>query len=193
MDSKFDPIPTMKQLLFVLLLLAPAIGCSDGSSDETAVEPGVDTGVDSDGVAADPQAALILPERFWSSGSTEKSRDVLDLRDEDLVGQTIAVRGTVKEFVDGFAAFVLVEDTLQSCDEIPGDSCPTPWDYCCIDLAELARGTAFVEFQESGRPGPWTIEGFHGIAQLSEVVVTGTLEIDDADNMSLVATSIRLQ
>lgn len=171
----------MKQLLFTLILLVPAFGCSGDSAAST------ETGT------ADPKGPPVLPESFWSTDGSAEARDVFDLREEDLSGQTVVVRGSVKDFVDGVSAFVLVEDSLLSCNEKPDDSCPTPWDYCCVDPDELARGTTFVEFHEDGKPGPWAVEGFHGIERLSEVVVTGTLAIDDAENMSLVATSIRLQ
>ncbi|MEM6567387.1 MAG: hypothetical protein AAF957_03195 [Planctomycetota bacterium] len=178
----------MRQLLFTpvllaLFLLPCAVGCSGGAADANTSDAG----------EAAVGAPTTLPESFWSSNTTADAKDVFTLREEDLAGQTITVRGTVKDFVEGLAAFVLVEDSLLSCDEIPGDSCPTPWDYCCTDPDELARGTAFVEFHDDGRPGEWAVEGFHGIERLSEVVVTGELSIDEADNLSLVATSIRLQ
>ncbi|MEM9378572.1 MAG: hypothetical protein AAGB93_01390 [Planctomycetota bacterium] len=173
----------MRQLLFAPVLLVLAAGCSGDSVDaESSV-----------GGAADAAATSALPESFWSTDASADALDVFDVREGDLAGQTITVRGTVKDFVDGLAAFVLVEDSLLSCNEMPDDTCLTPWDYCCTDPDELARGTTFVEFHDDGRPGEWAVEGFHGIERLSEVVVTGTLAIDDADNMSLVATSIRLQ
>ena len=168
------------------LLAALALGCS---GDSTA-EPDAGSNDQTETATGDPQA---LPEHFWGTGDVGTPVNVFHLREDNLDGTEVVVRGTVKEFVDGFAAFVLVEDTLLSCDEIPGDECPTPWDYCCADPDEVTRGSAFVEFRDGKMPGSWAVEGFHGIAQLSEVVVTGTLEVDDANNLSVKANSIRLQ
>lgn len=168
----------MKYLPLTLLALL-ALGCSGESKDSSTAAP-----------TSGPNA---LPEQFWGNGDAGKALNVFDLRSEDLSGKEVVVRGTVQEFVEGFAAFVLVEDTLLSCNEITGDECETPWDYCCADPDEVTRGSAFVEFREGDKAGAWQVEGFHGIAQLSEVVVTGTLEVDDANNLSLAASSIRLQ
>ncbi|MEM6674532.1 MAG: hypothetical protein AAF726_16920 [Planctomycetota bacterium] len=167
----------MRLLLLPVLLLVPAFGCSDAPAP-----PDSEKG-----------ASPTLPESFWATETAEGALDVLALREEDLAGRTVTVRGTVKDFVEGLSAFVLVEDSFLSCDERPGDTCKTPWDYCCTDPEELARGTTFVEFREGDEPGAWAVEGFHGIERLSEVFVSGTLAIDDADNLRLVATSIGLQ
>lgn len=164
------------------LLVALAFGCSNESKPAPEKQK-----------EAAPSGPQALPDQFWAKESPEGAVDVFDLREGDLNGKEVVVRGTVQEFVDGFAAFVLVEDTLLSCNEIPGDECETPWDYCCADPDELTRGSAFVEFHDGDSPGSWAVEGFHGIAQLSEVVVTGTLQVDDANNLSVQASSIRLQ
>lgn len=134
-----------------------------------------------------------LPETFWAAEAGAEAVDVFALRDGVKSGDAVVVKGTVKDFVADVAAFRLVEDTLRSCNEIPGDACPTPWDYCCADRDELMRGTAIVEFQEDGALGSWSVQGFHGMDHLSEVVVAGTVSFDEANNMTIVADSIRLQ
>ena len=143
---------------------------------------------------ADPDTSnqTALPETFWSTDSGE-AVDVLALREGGATGDKIVVRGSVRDFVDGLAAFRLVEDSLLSCDERPDDMCPTPWDYCCCPPGELAQGTALVEFHDGDSTGSWSLQGFHGIDHLSEVVVEGTLRFDETRNMIIVADSIRLQ
>jgi hypothetical protein len=168
----------MKQLLLPTLLTVLA-AC--GGEPTESPEP-----------SGDDAASAALPETFWST-ETVDAVDVFDLREGVPDGDRVVVRGTVQGFVDGFAAFNLVEDTLLSCDERPGDTCETPWDYCCTPKEDLVRGTALVEFHDAGGPGAWELKGFHGIDLLSEVVVSGTLHVDEAANLRIVADSIRLQ
>tara|TARA_R110002126_G_scaffold75749_5_gene189033 strand:- start:501 stop:1022 length:522 start_codon:yes stop_codon:yes gene_type:complete len=173
----------MKALLIpTLIALLSACGGGDADHDHDHTE---NTG----GVLV----AASLPDSFWSAEASADAINVFDLRDTAKSGDAVVVKGTVQDFVSNVAAFRLVEDTLQSCDEIHGDSCKTPWDYCCADPVEVKRGTTLVEFQENGAPGPWTIKGFHGLNHLSEVVVAGTVHIDDAQNLTIVADSIRNQ
>ena len=53
------------------------------------------------------------------------------------------IGGDVKPWIDGQAAFMLVDSKLKPCNEQGDDGCATPWDYCC-DLGELpALGVGF--------------------------------------------------
>ena len=85
----------------------------------------------------------------------------------------------------------LVDHTLPDCTALGGDDhCKTPWDYCCQSPEDMARGSATVEFHSGDKPIAGTAQGFHGIDHLSEVVVAGTLEIDEHGNLRVVATSV---
>ena len=87
------------------------------------------------------------------------------------------------------------QDTLDHCAEMPDpDHCATPWDYCCEDPEKLRNLTVSVEFQgEDGEIAEWALQGAHGLDRLDEVVAMGTLEIDEAGNMRLLATRMSRQ
>lgn len=163
------------QLHVALLSLALA-ACSGGAEPEPT----------NDGPA--------MPESVWSQAPLEGAVDVIDLRESAKSGDEVVVRGTLQDF-GSFANFSLVEDTLDHCAEMPEpDHCATPWDYCCEDQDKLRELTVSVEFQgEDGDVADWSLEGAHGLDRLDEVVAMGTLEIDEAGNMRLLATRMSRQ
>jgi len=169
----------MKQhikLNIALLSLALA-ACSGGGEPEPAAD-------DAPG----------MPETAWSQAPLEGAVDVVDLREGAESGDEVVVRGTLQDF-GSFANFALVEDSLEDCSEMPEpDHCATPWDYCCEDPEKLRNLTVSVEFQgEDGDVADWSLQGAHGLDRLDEVVAMGTLEIDEAGNMRLLATRMSRQ
>src|SRR5690606_34806163 len=50
-------------------------------------------------------------------------------------GDTIALRGRIGGRSDPMSAdsavFVVMDPAIPSCADNPGDTCATPWDYCC--------------------------------------------------------------
>lgn len=145
----------------------------------------------------DPQTAIQTgletpPETYWSTAAPADPLGVTEGIARSADGDQVALRGTLADFVEGLAAFTLVEEALDHCDEMgEEDHCPTPWDFCCADPDALRVGTVTVELRdESGMPGPWAVRGFHGLDHLSELVVEGTLERDGNGNALLVASRI---
>jgi hypothetical protein len=63
-------------------------------------------------------------------------------KDKDNVVVVGRIGGRKNPWVKGAAAFSLVDTSLKACSERPGDTCPTPWDYCCE--ADLPKATVFV-------------------------------------------------
>ncbi|MEE2939400.1 MAG: hypothetical protein VX460_03345 [Planctomycetota bacterium] len=110
-------------------------------------------------------------------------------------GATVTVRGDVQEFapVSGKAVLSLYDHALLSCDEIEGDQCPTPWDFCCIPPEDIAKACALVEFREGGKLMSAELGGFHGITHLSDVVITGTLSLDDKGNAKIIADGLHVE
>lgn len=95
-------------------------------------------------------------------------------------GQTVTLRGRIgggaNPISPDSAAFVIVDVSIPSCADIEGDSCSTPWDYCCEPRESLTANTATViVLDEDGtQTAVNLIEA--GFNPLDEVVVTGTVD-----------------
>ena len=55
-------------------------------------------------------------------------KDAKDRQEVVVVGR---IGGRVNPWIKGAAAFSIVDRSLKPCNEIEGDTCKTPWDYCC--------------------------------------------------------------
>jgi hypothetical protein len=103
---------------------------------------------------------------------------------------TVAGRigGSAKPFVDGIAAFTIVDLKVPYCADDEG--CPTPWDYCCTQ-DEVKTNIATVKIvDESGKPVSSDARELLGVKELSEVVVQGTAKRDDQGNLSVAASKV---
>lgn len=142
---------------------------------------------------AEEPAGATLPESYYAPDAPADAVDVTTLRSLES-GAQVAVRGEVKDFVDGYAAFSLADHALTNCAEMGDDDhCATPWDFCCEDPAALKRGVASVEFRDGGQPVAGSVQGFHGVDHLTDVVVTGELQIDDAGNLLVIASALHVE
>src|SRR5262245_7488086 len=78
----------------------------------------------------------------------ENAVDVAAARNEAKDQQDVVVVGRIggrtNPWIKGAAAFSIVDRSLRPCNEIEGDTCKTPWDYCCE--ADLPKSTVFVTF-----------------------------------------------
>jgi hypothetical protein len=132
-----------------------------------------------------------MPAHLWSATPLEGAVDVVDVRATGVDGADVVLRGTLQDFGE-YATFRLVEDSLRDCSE-SGDSCRTPWDYCCEDPDKLRTLTVNVEFLDGEFPAQWSLEGQHGLTRLTEVAVAGVLRVDDQGNLRLEANKLSLQ
>ena len=141
-----------------------------------------------------PEGTAHPLESFYLPEAPADAVEVAALRSlED--GATVTVRGDVQDFapVSGKAVISLYDHALQSCDENPEDQCQTPWDFCCLTDEEVAGASATVEFRQDGKLVAADLNGFHGMTYLSDIVVTGTLQMDEAGNARIAATGIHVE
>lgn len=160
----------MRSLLSLLLVLSAC-------SSETAPAPASKGGALEPFLAASPEASSV---------------PVLAARASAKPGEELVLKGRVKDFVGGLAAFTLIDPSLLACSDEGDpmeDSCKTPWDYCCIPGKEVAAACATVEFRDGSGLLKESLEGFHGLAHLDTVIVRGTAELDPTGNLTLVAKS----
>ena len=145
-----------------------------------------------DGAEA-PTASASLPESYFSATVNADPLDVVDLREASSVGSEVTVQGKVRDLFES-AAFTLADHSLVSCADMGDDDhCKTPWDYCCEDPDALVAGTVVVEFREGERVRKEKVRGFHGLDNLSRVVVTGELTEDSVGNLSVIASSLHIE
>lgn len=110
------------------------------------------------------------------------------VKDGDEVTIAGRIGGDEKPWVDGIAAFTVVDLSLKPCDEQEG--CPTPWDYCCeVDAAN--KGKAMVKVVDAnGKPVATDARELLAVKELNTVVVRGTAKRDEAGNLTILAQEI---
>jgi hypothetical protein len=131
---------------------------------------------------------------FVLSAEPTGAKGVKALKVDSKDGEEIVAEGRIggdeSPWIDGQAAFLIVDKSLKPCNEIPGDNCPTPWDYCC-DANELPSCKALVKFvDENGKPLTTDARKLLGVKELQTVVVRGTAKRDEAGNLTVLAKGV---
>ena len=122
------------------------------------IDPNTLVRPDRDGVISVP---LVMELAGWDAGQTGNAVGPIDL-DHYLSIQT----------PDGFVA----DPVILSCDQIHGDTCKTPWDYCCEPRDNLAKHMATVQVvDDSGEAIKAPIQNVNGLDHLKTIVVSGVV------------------
>ena len=124
------------------------------------------------------------------------SVEVKELLDQAKDGDEVVVIGRIggekNPWVEGLAMFNIVDNSLVPCNEIPGDKCPFPWDYCCA--TDLATSRTTVEVVDTnGKTVQEDARRLLRVTELQTVVVKGTARRDEDGNVTLIATGIFVQ
>lgn len=166
----------MKRLAFIPMLFAVSIVAVGMNSSRLAVsaEPAVEKG-------------YLLEEE------PKEAKEVKAVKKDAKNGEEIVVVGRIggrkNPWVKGAAAFSIVDASLKSCDQIEGDSCPYPWDYCCE--ADLPSATLFVTFvDDQGKIVKKDARELLKVKELQTVVVQGKVKRDKTNNMTLLASKV---
>jgi len=100
------------------------------------------------------------------------------------------IGGSETPFVDGLAAFEIVDPSLKACSDIPGDECPKPWDYCC-ELDKLSMSKVLVKVvDQEGKVLMSDARKLWNLKELQTVVVTGKAQRDEAGNLTVLASGV---
>mgnify|MGYP001455138338 CR=1 FL=1 len=102
------------------------------------------------------------------------------------------IGGSANPWIENRAAFSIVDRSLKACSDIPGDSCPIPWDYCC-DPNVAASRTLVEVVDKNGETVAEDARRLLSITELQTVVVKGTARRDTDGNVTLIATGIFVQ
>jgi len=136
-------------------------------------------------------SAFLLNEQPKAAESViEVRQGAKDNDDVVIVGR---IGGSKDPWIEGRAAFSIVDQSLKSCVDIPGDNCPIPWDYCC-ETTKLPDATTLVKIvDESGKLVKADARQLLGIKELSTVVIKGKAKRDDAGNLTVLASGVYVQ
>ena len=162
----------MRSLNWMIIgLLVSLAGCS--SSEVAETESSVDA-------------------RYVATSEPTDAVAVGDLRASAENGQQVTLLGRVggssEPFVDGLAAFTVVDPKVAYCSDDEG--CPTPWDYCC-KRDEVKNNILTVKVvDESGNIVNRDARKLLGVKELSMVVVTGEAKVDDQGNLTVASGQV---
>ncbi|MEX0726916.1 MAG: hypothetical protein WEB58_14730 [Planctomycetaceae bacterium] len=110
--------------------------------------------------------------------------------DEEQIVLVGRIGGSENPWVDGRAAFSIVDLSLQACSDIPGDTCPHPWDYCC-QTDKLPNATALVKLVNAdGDVIKQDARELLNVKELATVVIRGKAQRDDAGNLTVLADGV---
>ncbi|MEM7602641.1 MAG: hypothetical protein AAF357_14645 [Verrucomicrobiota bacterium] len=106
-------------------------------------------------------------------------------------GETLVIEGKIagvmSPFTEGYASAVLSNETLRTCDLIPEDECPTPWDACCEAPEVISAQVMTMQISgDDGLPVAEGLKGVKGLKELDSLVVVGTVnESSTPENLIL--------
>ena len=136
--------------------------------------------------APEPAVASELPESFWLASPPEDAQDVILARVMATDGAELLVKGRVGELSDQRAQLELMDTSFTPCDERPGDTCKTPWDYCCATPEELQPHRATIKVtDEQDKTLKLCLKGQGEIEELKTLVVKGVVAVG-SDNRNLI-------
>jgi len=171
---------------FTMLIGMLVTGCSQDQASPTT-----------DTVEPNHTAAAKVPnlEAFIIDAKPEGAVSVTQARASAAPGKPIVVTGQIgasdQPFGNSFATFILGDEAIDFCDELPGDTCPKPWDACCEDPDKLAASRASVQLTLDGTPIPGSIKGVAGLKELDHVVVAGVVApTSTSENLIIHASGI---
>jgi len=169
-------------LLTICLVTATLIGCGQQSSDPSN---------------SSRSASAVDGSKYLLAEEPQGAKNVISVRESAEEGEDVLVVGRIgggaNPWIDGRAAFTIVDPSLRACSDIPGDNCPKPWDYCCV-TDKLPTSTALVKVvDENGALVEADARELLQVKELSTVVVKGKAQRDDAGNLTVLAHRVYVQ
>jgi hypothetical protein len=145
-------------------------------------------------LASDSKNDSAVRDKYILSEEPKDAQPVLTTRekakDKDDVVVVGRIGGRKNPWVKGAAAFSIVDPSLKACNERPGDTCPTPWDYCCE--ADLSKATVFVTVvdDKTGKTLKEDAREALKLHELDTVVVEGKARRDKKGNLTIAASKL---
>lgn len=127
--------------------------------------------------------ADVEPEGALPVGKARES-----VKDDQAVTLVGVIGGSSEPFVDGLAAFTIVDAKVPYCSADEG--CPTPWDYCCTQDQVKGNIATVKIVDDAGKPVASDARKMLNVKELSTVVVQGTARRDDQGNLTVAASKV---
>lgn len=157
------------------MIAASTLGCSDSTTPTDATSSTTENGKQYL-VTSEPSNAIGV-------GAARQSAESGD--EVTLVGR---IGGSHEPFVDGIAAFTIVDESVPYCSDEEG--CPKPWDYCCKQDQVKENIATIKVVDESGSPVSSDARKLLGVKELSMVVIRGQATRDEQGNLSVAAKQV---
>ena len=110
-------------------------------------------------------------------------------KEGDEVIMRVVVGGEVSVFVPGRAIMKVIDTEMENLCLKPGDSCKTPWDYCCATAEDLQRHRATVRVVDAqGKTLRVDLKGAGEIKEMKTLVVKGVVA-QGSDKKNLVVNA----
>jgi hypothetical protein len=181
--------PVQKTIILSAALLAglAVVGCGSENTPADGASSAAPTN-------AIPPAA-VDGSRFLLSAEPAGAKGVRDVRKEAKDGDEVVVIGRIggerQPWVEGRAAFRVVDASFKACNERDDDGCKTPWDFCCDDSDELRKGMATVKvIDDLGRTVSVDARALLGVKELQTVVIKGKAKRDEQGNLTVLASGL---
>jgi len=159
-----------------LCVLTLVVGC--GTSDVSAPVASSQPSPEGAQFVATTEPANAVPV-----GTARESAQ--DEQEVTLVGR---IGGSTEPFVNGLAAFTIVDPKVPHCSADEG--CPTPWDYCCTQDQVKGNIATVKVVDGAGKPITGDAHQLLGVKELSTVVIQGKATRDDQGNLTVAATTV---
>lgn len=156
----------------MVLAIATAVGCGETNPQADVAE------------AAAPDPTYVMTTEPTGAAGVGEVRD----SSEEEVMVVGRIGGSVEPFVDGLAAFTIVDPAVPYCADEEG--CPTPWDYCCKQNQVKDNIATVKVVNEKGDIVAKDAPELLGVKELSTVVVKGKAERDKQGNLTVLAEQV---
>jgi hypothetical protein len=167
---------TLSAVLAVAFLSA-SIGCGTSSTAPQS----------NSAPSADGAAFRLSSEPADAKGVKAAKEEIKDEEEVVMVGR---IGGDTNPWIEGQAAFLIVDSALKPCNETGDEGCPTPWDYCC-DAGDLPANKVMVKVVDgNGKTVATDARKLLGLKELQTVVVRGRAKRDEAGNVTVLADGV---
>jgi len=182
--TKLNPMETEMKLTSTVVILLALVAVLAGCQDEKYPISN----------ATDQDSPPVDGSKFLLDSEPEDAHDVIaarvDAKDGDEIVLVGRIGGGPDPWIDGRAAFTIVDASLKPCNELEGDDCPVPLDYCC-ETSDLSKATALVKVMDAdGTLVKADARKLLNVKELATVVVQGKAHRDDAGNFIILATGV---